>query len=437
MNTETTPAEPAIPHEDLQPVASSFIQHDKQLETDLQSPDKAFENSSEPPPPPPPPPVRQRQVIAAPNILDANNELSKIAGEIMKQNGAGSICTGDKLPGFNQIPTGVFVLDYSLLGGVHMGLASQFYGWENVGKTSMILRVMRNFQMRYPDRVVVFAPLEGTFDPEHAKAFGVDLSRVLIVKAASTEEMIDNLTALYHAEQVSAMFLDSIPAMVPKAIIEKSAEDKTMAEAARLLTILLQKLNAAQWVESRRGHLVSFFATNQWRLNPGKMFGDPRYLPGGNHQKFYFTNFIEIKSKEAKGDDQTGNQVLAQLDQSYHIDKAKVGAVILDGDFKTVVSPNHPSGLQAGAIDDAGQVATIAKKHGMILGGGGTWKITTASKAEHRCKNLEEITAFFYGNPDEYIALKQRIIADLRGSRGRPPFPPDGYLLNRTKLFVD
>lgn len=436
MTTETPPPENPQEAPVLQPVANttSIISPDVALQQALETPKESFETM---PADVKPAPVRQRNIIAAPNLLEANNELSKIANEILTTYGPGSVVTGDKLPSFNQIPTGVFVLDYSLLGGVHVGLASQFYGWENVGKTSMILRIMRNFQERYPDRAIIFAPLEGTFDPEHARVFGVDLTKVLIVRAPTTEAMIDQLIALYHAEQVCAIFLDSIPAMVPKAIVEKSAEDKTMAEAARLHTNLLQRLNAALWVESRRNHLVSFFATNQWRLNPGKMFGDPRYLPGGNHQKFYYTNFIEIKSKEAKGDDSAGNQVLAQLDQSYHIDKAKVGACILDGDFKTVVSPNHPSGLKQGDIDDAPQVATIGKKHGVIGGAAGKWLVYGISTTPKVCRNLDEITAFFYGNPDEYFAVKQRIIADLRKSRGRPEFPPDGFLLNRKKLYHD
>lgn len=437
METPTTESTIQEATSDLQPVANATVQIDQSLASQLADPNASLESVTAAATTPAPA-GRVRAVAARPALLSVeDSELTKAVTGIRDTYGAGSIVTADMLPSFNQIPTGIFVLDYSLLGGVHVGLASQFYGWENVGKTSMLLRLMRNLQIRYPDRAIIFAPLEGTFDPEHAKVFGVDLSRVVIVKSDSAEGMIDKLITLYHPIQTCAVFLDSIPAMVPKAIIEKSAEDKTMSEAARLATVLFQKINAALWVESKRNHLVSFFATNQWRLNPGKMFGDPRYLPGGNHQKFFFTNFIEIKSKEAKGDDQTGQQVLAQLDQSFHIDKAKVGACLLDGDFKTVISPSHPSGLPVGSIDDAVMVAFIAKKHGVITGGGGSWKLYAKSKTPVVLKNIEQITAFFYGNPLEYLAVKQRIIADLRKSRGRPEFPPDGYLLNSTKLYED
>ena len=165
------------------------------------------------------------------------------------------------------------------------------------------------------------------------------------------------------------------------------------------------------------------------------MFGDPKYLPGGSFQKFFYTNFLEIKSKTAKGEDATGQQVLSQLDQSFHIEKAKVGACIIDGDFKTVISPDHPSGLKMGSVDDAAVVATLAKKHGFITGGGKYWYVDGVKSRTITCANLKEIEKFLYGNPIEFLALKQRIIADLRKTRGRPPFPPDGFLLNKQKVF--
>lgn len=440
MQEDTTPPTTPSPEHDesavLQPVASELAKGDNSLSEATSNPEKSFE-TIQAPATPPPAPSRQRAAPARPGILEGDNELTQAVAAIRKQDGHGSIVTADKLPSFNQITTGVFALDYALMGGIHVGLSHQIYGWENAGKTSMLLRIMRSHQERYPDKAIVFVPLEGTFDPEHAIMFGVDLSRVLVIQPSSGEAAIDEIIALYKAEQTGAIFLDSVPALVPKAIIEKSAEDKTMSEAARLGTILYQKILEALWNERRRGHFVSFFATNQWRMNPGKMFGDPRYLPGGNFQKFFYTNFIEVKSKEAKGEDATGQQVLSQLDQGFHIEKAKVGACIIDGDFKTVISPNHPSGLKVGDVDDAAVVATIAKKHGFIYGGGGTWRVDGVKKNAVTCRKLDEIQAWLYANPIEFLALKQRVIADLRRSRGRSPFPPDGHLLNKPKAFQD
>lgn len=75
--------------------------------------------------------------------------------------------------------------------------------------------------------------------------------------------------------------IDSIASMLPESV-EEDDEKVRMAAAAsvhsQFLPVIKTKLGRKN---------VSLFATNQTRLNPGAMFGNPEYEPGGQAWRFY------------------------------------------------------------------------------------------------------------------------------------------------------
>lgn len=85
--------------------------------------------------------------------------------QINKQHGAQIIRPASEKPPYRHIPTGIFLLDMALNGGVPEGCATQFFGWESAGKTTIAARVAAAAQVKYPDKKVLFADFEGTYDP--------------------------------------------------------------------------------------------------------------------------------------------------------------------------------------------------------------------------------------------------------------------------------
>lgn len=79
----------------------------------------------------------------------------------------------------------------------------------------------------------------------------------------------------------SLFVIDSVASMLPESI-EEDDEKVRMAAAAAVHSFYLPMIKAKLGRKN-----VSLFATNQTRLNPGQMFGNPEYEPGGQAWGFY------------------------------------------------------------------------------------------------------------------------------------------------------
>jgi recombination protein RecA len=354
------------------------------------------------------------------------SELKDVIKDVEKLYGKGVLTPATKVANFTHVDTGIFVLDFALLGGVVEGLASMMYGWESSGKSTVCLRLVANKQKKHPKKTVVWVDTEGTFDKTWAEKHGIDLAKLTICTPSSGEQAVDMVDALSTAKEVSMVVLDSIPATVPSEILEKSAQDETISKLARLMGKLCSKLQMNRIKERRRGHHVDMVFINQFRMNVGAMYGDPRVLPGGKQINFFCSTKVELKAKEITGADDYGNKIALRNAHTFKISKTKSGSSIRDGEFEMTTDPSDPLGL--GVIDDYKTVASFAKKMGYITGGGASWKIYGV---DNTFRKLDDIRQFLIDTPEEYLRLKQLLIAKQREMRELPPIPSDGYLLGK------
>lgn len=202
------------------------------------------------------------------------------------------------------ISTGIPSLDYALgIGGLPKGRIIEIYGPESSGKTTISLKVIAAFQAstKYiPERQglkTLFYDQEHALDPVHAKALGVDISEetgMMVLQSNTGEEMYDSVLAMIQTGEIGLVVIDSVPSILPKAVIEASAEDNHMAVAARLNGKMVPQIaKAAQ----EHGVLVIFI--NQIRGTMA-MYGSPTDTPGGKAFKFYSSVRISVSRKEIK-----------------------------------------------------------------------------------------------------------------------------------------
>lgn len=378
---------------------------------------------------------------ATPAMMDANDadvqaalppapdgegsELGAVMGQISERMGVNVMRRASVIPGFCHLESDIFTLDMALLGGLAEGLVAQIYGWESSGKTTTAMRYAAAAQRKYPDKAVTWVDAEQTLDNTWARRHGVDDTRLLIAQPESGEQAVDILDAVLRARETSLVIVDSLPALVPQAEAEASAEDFLVAARARLIGRMCSKILAATLDQRHRGNFPTVILINQWRMKiGGGPKSDPRVLPGGMQPKFLSTTMFEMKNKEHLGRDARGTEVVDWNDHAFTIKKSKVGNSLRNGEFTMIRDPDHPLGV--GAIDEAAVVATYAKRFGVITGGGSSWHI---DGIDHRFRKLEEIVAFLYAEEDTYRNLKRRLISMQRVFQGLPPFPPDGYLL--------
>jgi len=377
--------------------------------------------------------ARRRAKPKAPNIL-IQGELGKAVAEIEKRSGAGAIRVASQVKEHIHLSTGAFTLDYGLLGGVPEGTGTMIYGDTSTGKTTQIYLTIAGHQRKYagmPNEVCMLVDLERKFKPAWAQRLGVNVDKLLINEPPFAEAGVDAVQLAMNSEECGLVALDSLAAMLPKIVKEKSAEDNDVGTRAKLIGNLCSKVQQS-WIDMGRRDLTpTFLCTNQWREKIGVFFGDPRTLPGGKYQNFLANTKWETKCKEIfpskKKDTADGELRHLANEFTFKFPKTKHGFSIREGVFQMVMdNPDHPHGLTTGWIDDALTVITVAKREGMVTGGGSSWRI---ADVDGKFRNQNEMCGYLYQTPEVFTRVKQALIVKKRQEQGMLPVPPDNYLL--------
>lgn len=356
-----------------------------------------------------------------------SGEFADMLAKIEKQHG-NIIAQANRLPVANHIPTGAFTLDYALLGGLPDGYCSMIYGYESSGKTFLTKKAIASFHRKYPDKKAVWIDAEGMFDKDWAKLLGCDLDRLFVVRPTTGNEAVDMIEALMEPQEVGIIVLDSVPACVPQRIVEKSAEDSTMGELARLMGIMCSKMICSWARERKRNHYVTTLLINQFRMKIGMNFGDPRTLPGGRQINHVPTTKIELKNNEVSGKDTFDGNMMVRNEHHFKITKAKHGRSVREGEFHVSLSPTENDGVPDFDFINHKAVVACAKRLGQFTGGGGKYRFESISGKTFR--TMDDAGAFLVENPAEMDELQRVLIRMQRIDKGIAADPKDGYLVN-------
>lgn len=357
-------------------------------------------------------------------------DIQETVSDTERLHGEGIIQLGNRLPRVNHVPTGCFVIDFGLLGGLPQGYGTMAYGYHSTGKSTLFLKSVAEYQRKHPDKWVVWIDTEGLYDPAWAELLGVDTAHLLHVTPDHGEQAVDIIDSMLSRESVGVIVLDSVPACVPMKVLENSAEDDTMAALPRLMGKFCSKYTTANNRERRKGHWVSFWYVNQLREKVGFVLGSPRHLPGGKQINHIATTKIWLKLvKEHTGKDEFGLDVPDFNEQAFKFEKTKHGSSLKEGAFQFALNPNNEE-VPIGTYDNVHQVVTFGKKMGFITGGGSSWKCLTGETPAKRFQKLASIEDWLREEAEEYDTLARSIIAHQRVSKGLSPLPPDGYLVS-------
>ncbi len=354
------------------------------------------------------------------------SELADMIKQVRKSKGDETVSRADKIPSPSVIHSGSFPLDFALLGGYPVGQSSTLFGMESSGKSMMAHFKVANFQRKYPDKVAVWVDQEQMFDPTWAETLGIDLSRLYVCSFATGEEAVDSIIAFMYVEEIGHIVIDSIPTLVPFANIDKSAEDATMAELARLVGRFCSKANSAWIAERKRDHRVTITMINQMRTNVGQMFGNPESTAGGKQQLHFNSTRVRLSVKEIAGKDSNDIEGIVANLHGFIISKSKNGRSIRKGEFTLVLDEDNALGLPFASIDHYNFIYNYGKKFGFIKGGGSSWRLSYDS--EKKFSKKEEIISWLINNPEEENKLKAHIICKQRVAKKKSILPPDGYL---------
>lgn len=227
-------------------------------------------------------------------------DLNKLTEEIGKDldNLPVSLDRGSYVEG--AISFGSLILDLLTGGGLPPGKVSSAFGPEGSAKSTTAGHLIANATSQ--SIPVFFFDHETSSDAKYFRALGVrirlpdgtknpyfhyyqpDTAEQTYRTMARILRALPNYTpsASGGRPMPQALFvIDSIASMLPESV-EEDDEKVRMAAAAAVHSMYLPM------VKSKLGRKnVSLFATNQTRLNPGQMFGNPEYEPGGQAWRFY------------------------------------------------------------------------------------------------------------------------------------------------------
>lgn len=195
-------------------------------------------------------------------------------------------------PNYVRMPTGALGLDYILGGGVPLGRILEFSGLQHSGKTTAACVVLAAYQRNYPDKMCVYVDVEHSLDLRfQAKMTGLDLSKLLYVSpnGLTGEQICDMIIEYQKADDVGCIVLDSLPALLPAAVMENDlTKDVGMrGTMAKTFHKFFPEIND---LVAPKGNL--FIAINQVR-DDGKTFtGIQKYKETGGSAPSYYSSII-------------------------------------------------------------------------------------------------------------------------------------------------
>ena len=223
--------------------------------------------------------------------------------------------------------SGSIDVDCAIGGGWPLSRIVLIAGDESTGKTFWALKAMNSIENYdhlthlHKDFVkpeafqrgrAMFVDVEGTFDEDWAKKLRVDLEWHYIARPEHQQQAIDIVSDSIKRNLFDLIILDSVAAMCPMEEQDASAEDNTVALAARKNNQAFRKWGADLNLMSQRTKSGGpcIILLNQMRISIGFTMGDPRFIPGGQMQKFAAS--IIVLTRAAEYDD-TKTSALSQV----------------------------------------------------------------------------------------------------------------------------
>ena len=183
--------------------------------------------------------------------MDANEKakaLKLAVSNIEKQFGKGAIMAlGDdeERPDIPVMSTGSLGLDIALGGGYPRGRIVEVYGPESSGKTTLTLHAIREIQQA--GGAAAFIDAEHALDIKYARAIGVDPSKLLVSQPDSGEQALEICESLVRSGAVDLVVIDSVAALVPKALASARSSGGNSATSSRNApSITSERINAAR-----------------------------------------------------------------------------------------------------------------------------------------------------------------------------------------------
>lgn len=295
----------------------------------------------------------------------------------------------DLNPGY--IPLGIPTVDMMLGGGIPRGRTSIFVGEESSGKSLLAQLVIAAAQKQ--GGRAIYVDSEHTFSAPWFALTGVNVSdpdKLLVLRPRNLEQGFDMVTEALEEVRPDVLVVDSIPAMVPRAMLEaEMSEQDFRGLAARKITE-----GVAQCTSINQSSALIFI--NQLRLNMSIAYGNPERMPGGKGIRFYASLILRVRRGKwltsADTHDTLDFDDLSSLEDGK--EKPRIGFMLRIRNEKSKVSPpwqeTELKFFFNGAIDPMGALIHLAVKRGIIQASSSWFTLPGLENKLHGIPAVEE-----------------------------------------------
>lgn len=213
--------------------------------------------------------------------------------QLSKQFGALSIKQLNELPSTKDdiVSTGIIGLDIALgVGGIKKGSIVEIYAPESTGKTTLALQLCKQFQK---DKPVLYIDTERTLTRETIESIGIKPDNFYLTHINNLEMALEICKTVAKSEAFSAIVIDSLAGLAPKAQIDGDVGDCHVGLFSRIMSDTLPILTP---MLDDSGYTLIII--NQIREKVDVMFGNPERVTGGRALKYYVSVRLDLRRTE-------------------------------------------------------------------------------------------------------------------------------------------
>lgn len=330
--------------------------------------------------------------------VDSQEEDKKMAyqkamDKLNKSYGAGTIIGANEVDlSVDVESTGSIALNAALgAGGFPYGRIIEIIGPESCGKSTLCAHVIANAQKA--GKRCLYIDMEHCAHGGYMSSIGINLNDMIISQPMNGEAALEIAHEMAKTGEIDVIIVDSVAALVPKAEVDGTIGDQSVARLGRLMSQACRVLSPI--LESNNCMLIF---TNQIRMNPGAMGGSGEEPPGGKALRFYAS--VRLDMRRIKNDK---NEELSRT--KIKVLKNKVGKPFQEIEIDLVWGEG---------FGKLGEIVDLAEELGIIVLSG-SWYKWPGKDAASIAQGRNAVIQLLKDNPEMKEAWEKQIIGMLTG----------------------
>lgn len=221
--------------------------------------------------------------VIPPSVTDQDKRIKKI-NALLAEKGLPPVVRASELPKLEFVPSGIPEID-ELTGGFPRGRITEIYGMQGVGKSSLMLQILK----RIPELKIYYVDAESAVSSHyHGNSQNVEFEEEYLL-----EKVAESVEVVIQSNFYDLIIVDSVANLIPWAEMEGASGDAHMGLKARLMGQWMRKLTP--YLHKSKAAIV-FINQQRETMN---MYGPAKTTPGGHALPFAASLRLELKTTKA------------------------------------------------------------------------------------------------------------------------------------------